>query len=148
MIYALIIVLFEVPTGVWADRTTRRRLDPGRCSLGVVIVFGSCIIRCLFRYPSDDRIICLDAMASRYPCVGVCLYCRNDSVAIFGVHLNRTCRLVRSYDYPLIFTDMGHKPCLFLRLKTDERLYREVYNENNLDESIGEINSNQKYRQM
>nr|WP_276551153.1 MULTISPECIES: MFS transporter [Exiguobacterium] len=26
MIYALIIVLFEVPTGVWADRTTRRRL--------------------------------------------------------------------------------------------------------------------------
>lgn len=26
MIYELIIVLFEVPTGVWADRTTRGRL--------------------------------------------------------------------------------------------------------------------------
>ena len=47
--------------------------------------------------------------------------------------------MIRSYDYPLIFTDMGHKPCLFLRLKTDERLRRKVYDENNLDEeSIGE----------
>jgi hypothetical protein len=46
--------------------------------------------------------------------------------------------LVRSCDRPIIFTDMGHKPCLFLRLKTDEILCREVYDENNLDESIGE----------
>ena len=44
----------------------------------------------------------------------------------------------RECDRPIIFTDMGHKPCLFLRLKTDERLRREVYDENNLDESIGE----------